>query len=250
MRPCAGPGLADEPVIWMAGSSGVAAVAVLLLAKAKSSSPAAAHAAAMGWPPNLTSTVGRTLAVAATVFAGVSGLATLGWAKGLAVAVIAGTWLPRLLPAAIRLFAAAAYRSERDQKMLEWMRKLRLLTSAGQPINAAAVNAALTVSGRAFTLAQGAIGAALDAGRDPLPAVTAAIAGSPAEPLLASVVAAERAGAASSDLLDNSLSRSVRTLESERRLAIDQLSRAIGTTVTLVAAIAGLVVMAAVIFVL
>ena len=108
----------------------------------------------------------------------------------------------------------------------------------------------LTVSGRAFTVAQGAIGAALDAGKDPLPAVTAAIAGSPAEPLLASVTAAERAGAASSDLLDKSLSRSVRTLESERRLAIDQLSRAIGTTVTLVAAIAGLVVMAAVVFVL
>ncbi len=173
-----------------------------------------------------------------------------GWATGLALAVIAGTWLSRLAPAAIRALAAAAYRSERDQKMLEWMRKLRLLTSAGQPINAAAVNAALTVSGRAFTVAQGAIGAALDAGRDPLPAVTDAIAGSPAEPLLASVVAAERAGAASSDLLDNSLSRSLRTLESERRLAIDQLSRAIGTTVTLVAAIAGLVVMAAVIFVL
>jgi hypothetical protein len=130
------------------------------------------------------------------------------------------------------------------------MRKLRLLTSAGQPINAAAVNAALTVSGRAFMVAQGTIGAALEAGKDPLPAVTAAIAGSPAEPLLASVVAAERAGAASSDLLDKSLSRSVRTLESERRLAIDQLSRAIGTTVTLVAAVAGLTVMAAVIFVL
>ena len=140
-----------------------------------------------------------------------------GWGAGLALAVVAGTWLPRLVPTAIRAFAAAAYRSERDQKMLEWMRKLRLLTSAGQPINAAAVNAALTVSGRAFTVAQGAIGAALEAGRDPLPAVTAAIAGSPAEPLLASVVAAERAGAASSDLLDKSLSRSVRTLDAERR---------------------------------
>ena len=237
-------------MIWLAGMSGVAAVAVLLLSRAKTGSQAAAHAAAMGWPPNQVSTVGWTLAAAATAVAGVAGRAAFGLAEGIAAAAIVGTWLPQILPAAIRAFAAGAYRSERDQKMLEWMRKLRLLTSAGQPINAAAVNAALSVSGRAFTLAQGAIGAALDAGKDPLPAVTAAIAGSPAEPLLASVVSAERAGAASSDLLDNSLSRSVRTLESERRLAIDQLSRAIGTTVTMVAAIAGLVVMAAVIFVL
>ena len=181
---------------------------------------------------------------------GLIGGVVWGWALGLAAAALLGAWLPRLAPAAVRSLAASAYRRERDQKLLEWMRKLRLLTAAGQPINAAAVNAALTVTGRAFTVAQGAIGAALDAGRDPLPAVSAAIAGSPAEPLLASVVAAERAGAASSNLLDKSLSRSVRTLESERRLAIDQLSRAIGTTVTLVAAIAGLVVMAAVIFVL
>jgi len=237
-------------MILLAGLSGAAAVAVLLLAPPKIGNRAAVQAAAMGWPPNQISTVGWTLAVAGSAAGALVGQAMSGWAVGLAMAVMAGTWLPRLLPASIRAFAAAAYRSERDQKMLEWMRKLRLLTSAGQPINAAAVNAALTVSGRAFTVAQGAIGAALDAGRDPLPAVSSAITGSPAEPLLASVVAAERAGAASSDLLDKSLSRSVRTLESERRLAIDQLSRAIGTTVTLVAAIAGLVVMAAVIFVL
>ena len=237
-------------MILLAGVSGVAAVSMLLLTQPETSKRTAVQAAAMGWSPNQISTTGWALAVAGAGFAGLAGRAMSGWAAGLALAVVAGTWLPRLIPAAIRAFAAAAYRSQRDQKMLEWMRKLRLLTSAGQPINAAAVNAAMTVSGRAFTVAQGAIGAALDAGRDPLPAVTAAIAGSPAEPLLASVVAAERAGAASSDLLDKSLSRSVRTLESERRLAIDQLGRAIGTTVTLVAAIAGLVVMAAVIFVL
>ena len=237
-------------MIFLVGLSGVAAVAVLLLAQPKVSGLAAAQAAAMGWLPNQISTTGWLLAAAGTLVCGLAGMAMSGWAAGLAGAAMVGTWMPRLAPTAIRTLAVAAYRSERDQKMLEWMRKLRLLTSAGQPINAAAVNAALTVSGRAFTVAQGAIGTALDAGRDPLPAVTAAIAGSPAEPLLASVVAAERAGAASSDLLDNSLSRSVRTLESERRLAIDQLSRAIGTTVTLVAAIAGLLVMAAVIFVL
>ncbi len=237
-------------MILLVGFSGVAAVAVLLIAPPKTGTRAAIQAAAMGWSPNQISAVGWILAAGGIAVGGLVGRATFGWAEGLAVAIATGTWLPWLVPAAIRAFAAAAYRSERDQKMLEWMRKLRLLTSAGQPINAAAVNAALTVSGRAFTVAQGAIGAALDAGRDPLPAVASAITGSPAEPLLASVVAAERAGAASSNLLDKSLSRSVRTLESERRLAIDQLSRAIGTTVTLVAAIAGLVVMAAVIFVL
>ena len=237
-------------MILVAGFSGVAAVAVLLLAPPRTSSQTAIQASAMGWPPNQISKAGWILAGAGIAAAGLAGRVVFGWAESLTMAVLAGTWLPRLVPTAIRTFAAAAYRGERDQKMLEWMRKLRLLTSAGQPINAAAVNAALTVSGRSFALAQGAIGAALDAGRDPLPAVASAITGSPAEPLLASVVAAERAGAASSDLLDKSLSRSVRTLESERRLAIDQLSRAIGTTVTLVAAIAGLVVMAAVIFVL
>ena len=223
---------------------------MLLLRPPKTGSQPAIQAAAMGWPPNRISAASWTLSGAGTVAVGLAGRGVSGWALGTALAVVAATWLPLTIPGAIRAFAAAAYRNERDQKMLEWMRKLRLLTSAGQPINAGAVNAALTVSGRAFTVAQGAIGAALDAGKDPLPAVAAAIAGSPAEPLLASVVAAERAGAASSDLLDKSLARSVRTLESERRLAIDQLSRAIGTTVTLVAAIAGLVVMAAVIFVL
>ncbi|WP_419925622.1 type II secretion system F family protein [Candidatus Poriferisocius sp.] len=235
---------------FVAGVSGVAAVMALLLSPPSTSSRAAIQAAAIGWPPNHVSTASWTLSAAGAVVGGLVGRSASGWAAGLTLAVVAGTWLPRLAPMAIRSLAAAAYCRERDQKVLEWMRKLRLLTSAGQPINAAAVNAAVTVSGRAFTVARGAIGAALEAGRDPLPAVAAAIAGSPAEPLLASVVAAERAGAASSDLLDKSLSRSVRTLESERRLAIDQLSRAIGTTVTLVAAIAGLTVMAAVIFVL
>ncbi|WP_420433112.1 hypothetical protein [Candidatus Poriferisocius sp.] len=237
-------------MIFVAGISGVAGTMALLLASPNTNSQAAIQAAAMGWPPNHVSMASWTLSAAGAGVAGLVGLSAFGWAGGLTLAVLAGTWLPRLVPAAIRSLAASAYRRERDQKILEWMRKLRLLTSAGQPINAAAVNAALTVSGRAFTVAQGAIGAALEAGRDPLPAVTAAIAGSPAEPLLTSVVAAERAGAASSDLLEKSLSRSVRTLESERRLAIDQLSRAIGTTVTLVAAVAGLTVMAAVIFVL
>ncbi|WP_419851071.1 type II secretion system F family protein [Candidatus Poriferisocius sp.] len=237
-------------MIWAAGLSGAAAVAVLLLAPPKATHQTAVQAAAMGWPPNHISMTGWTVSAAGVGAGWLAGLSVAGWDRGLALAVVAGTWLPRLVPGAIRALAAAAYRRERDLKMLEWMRKLRLLTSAGQPINAAAVNAALTVSGRAFAVAQGAIGTALEAGRDPLPAVASAIADSPAEPLLASVVAAERAGAASSDLLDKSLSRSVRTLESERRLAIDQLSRAIGTTVTLVAAIAGLVVMAAVIFVL
>ena len=232
------------------GLSGAAAVAVLLLAPPRASSRTTLQAAAMGWSPTRVSATGRVLSGVVIGLGGLIGGVVWGWALGLAAAALLGAWLPRLAPAAVRSLAASAYRRERDQKLLEWMRKLRLLTAAGQPINAAAVNAALTVTGRAFTVAQGAIGAALDAGRDPLPAVSAAIAGSPAEPLLASVVAAERAGAASSNLLDKSLSRSVRTLESERRLAIDQLSRAIGTTVTLVAAIAGLVVMAAVIFVL
>ena len=237
-------------MIFIAGISAVAAAMVLLLTPPKTTSRTAMQAAAIGWGPSHISMASWTLSAAGSAVGGLVGRSVAGWSGGLTLAVLAGTWLPRLVPAAIRFLAAEAYRRERDQKILEWMRKLRLLTSAGQPINAAAVNAALTVSGRAFTVAQGAIGAALEAGRDPLPAVTAAIAGSPAEPLLASVVAAERAGAASSDLLDKSLSRSVRTLESERRLAIDQLSRAIGTTVTMVAAVAGLTVMAAVIFVL
>ncbi|WP_419919397.1 hypothetical protein [Candidatus Poriferisocius sp.] len=234
----------------LVGLSGVVAAGFLLLTVPRAGGQATVQASAMGWSPSRISAVGWGLSAAAATIGGSVGWALSGRAVGMALAVIAGTWLPRWVPAAVRFMAAAAYRNERDHKMLEWMRKLRLLTASGQPINAAAVNAALTVTGRAFTVARGAIGGALEAGRDPLPAVTAVIAGSPTEPLLSSVVAAERAGAASSDLLDKSLSRSIRTLESERRLAIDQLGRAIATTVTLVAAIAGLTVMAAVIFVL
>ncbi|MYG94222.1 MAG: hypothetical protein F4138_04420 [Acidimicrobiia bacterium] len=236
-------------MMFLVGFSGVAAIA-MLLATPKPSRHVAVQAAAMGWTPNRIVVVAWTITCVGVVAGLLTGRSVGGWGASLTLATVSGTWLPHLLPAIIRRLVAEAYRRQRDQKILEWMRKLRLLTSAGQPINAAAVNSALTVSGRAFTVAQGAIGAALEAGRDPLPAVSGAIAGSPAEPLLASVVAAERAGAASSDLLDKSLARSVRTLESECRLAIDKLSRAIGTTVTLVSAIAGLAVMASVIFVL
>ncbi|WP_420638118.1 hypothetical protein [Candidatus Poriferisocius sp.] len=234
----------------LVGLSGMGAVAVLLLARPAGRGTVVLQAAAMGWTPNRIANAGHVLAGAGAPAGALVGWVVWDWPQGLALAVVAATWLPGTASAAIRSLVAASYRAERDQRMIEWMRKLRLLTSAGQPINAAAVNAALTVTGRAFTVARGAIGAALDAGRDPLPAVSAVVAGSPAGPLLASVVAAERAGAASSELLDASLSRSVRSLDSERRLAIDQLSRAIGTTVTLVAALAGLVVMAAVVFVL
>ncbi len=237
-------------MLLLSGLSGSIGVAALLLSSPKPSDRVDMQAAAMGWPPHHIFMVSWTVSSAGVLLGGLLGRALGGWGGSFAVAVIAGTWLPWLLPAAIRSLAASSYRRQRDQAMLEWMRKLRLLTAAGQPINAAAVNSALTVCGRAFTVAQGAIGAALEAGRDPLPAVARAIAGSPVEPLLASVVAAERAGAASSELLDKSLARAVRSLESERRLAIDQMSRAIGTTVTMVSALAGLAVMGAVIFVL
>ena len=232
------------------GLSGIAAIAVLLLTTPKPSNQTATQAAAMGWAPHRIAIAAWLITGFGVVIGYLLGGSIGGSGNSVAAATVAGTWLPCLMPTAIRSFAAGAYCNQRDHKLLEWMRKLRLLTSAGQPINAAAVNSALTVSGRAFAVAHGAIGTALEAGKDPLPAVRKAIVGSPAEPLLASVVAAERAGAASSDLLDRSLARAVRTLESERRATIDKMSRAIGLTVTLVSTLAGLAVMAAVIFVL
>jgi len=151
-------------------------------------------------------------------------------------------WLPWLVPAVLRAAVLSSYGLERDMNLLEWFRRMRLLSATGLPINAAAVDASMSITGRGFTPAQGRISAALAAGRDPLGVVLETLAGSSAEPLLRSVIAAERAGAASTGLLDRTLARTVRAFETDRRAAITAIGRSVGAASSMSTAAAAVIV--------
>lgn len=222
--------------------SGVGCSALLLLTGPRG--PAAAvDAAAMGWSPRRMATASWAISGAGAVLCGALGATLSGAAVGTAAAVVAAMWLPWLAPEVLRAAVLNTYGLERDMNLLEWFRRLRLLSATGLPINAAAVEASMSITGRGFSPAQGRIAEALAAGSDPLAVVLDTIAGSPAEPLLQSVIAAERSGAASTGLLDRTLARTVRAFESDRRQAVDGIARSVGITATLTSVVAGLVVM-------
>ena len=225
--------------------SGTCCAALLLLTGPRG--PAAAvDAAAMGWPPRRVAAAGWAGSAAGSVLCGALGAAFADASAGFAAAAMAAMWLPWLVPAALRAAVLSSYGLERDMNLLEWFRRMRLLSATGLPINAAAVEASMSITGRGFTPAQGRISAALAAGSDPLAVVLDTIANSPAEPLLQAVISAERSGAASTGLLDRTLARTVRAFESDRRQAIDSIARSVAITATLTSVVTGLVVMLAV----
>ena len=201
--------------------------AALLLLTNPRGPDAAVDAAAMGWPPRRVSTASWAASAGGAALCGALGTAFASAADGIAAAAVAAMWLPWLVPGAIRAAVLSSYSLERDMNLLEWFRRMRLLSAAGLPVNAAAVEASMSIAGRGFTPAQGRISAALAAGRDPLAVVLDTISDSPAEPLLQAVISAERSGAASTGLLDRTLARTVRAFESDRRQAIDGIARSI-----------------------
>ena len=225
--------------------SGVVCAALLLLTSPRG--PAAAvDAAAMGWSPRRVAAAGWAGSAGGTALCGAVASIFAGAAAGVAAAALAAMWLPWLAPGVLRAAVLNSYSLERDMNLLEWFRRMRLLSATGLPINAAAVDASMSITGRGFTPAQGRISAALAAGTDPLAVVVDTISGSPAEPLLKAVISAERSGAASTGLLDRTLARTVRAFEADRRQAVDGIARSVGITATLTSVVTGLVVMLAV----
>lgn len=226
----------------LAGSA--IAVAALLLLTGPRRTDGAVDTAAMGWTPSRLSLANWALVGVGVGLAGMLGLSSSP-AEGFAYAVLAGLWLPWVMPALLVLTARASYRAERDKHVLEWFRKMRLLAASGHPVNSAAVHAAMTIRGRGFASVRGRISSALSVGRDPLDEMLKAVAGSPTEPMLQSVLASERAGAAATSLLDGALARTVRAFEADRRNAIDRLGRTIGLITTLSSVVSGMTVMMA-----
>ncbi|MDE0604089.1 MAG: type II secretion system F family protein [bacterium] len=225
--------------------SGVSCAALLLLTSPRGPT-AAVDAAAMGWPPRRIAAAGWAGSAGGAALCGALGAAFTGASAGIVAAAIAAMWLPWLVPSVLRAAVLNSYGLERDMNLLEWFRRMRLLSATGLPINAAAVEASMSITGRGFTPAQGRISAALAAGSDPLAVVLDTISGSPAEPLLQAVISAERSGAASTGLLDRTLARTVRAFESDRRQAIDGIARSVAITATLTSVVTGLVVLLAV----
>ena len=231
-------------MIWLAVASGTAAALRLVLTAAPR--PAnTVELAAVGWPPARR----RAMTVAATAAASglvlIAGIALANPRASALAAVAVALWVPVATAPLLRGLLLASYRSQRDSALLEWLRRIRLYCAAGRPINDAVVAAAERVEVPAFAPAATAINLALASGRDPLTAATSHFAGSSAETLLATLAAADRGGAAATDLIDRLISQAVKALEDDRRIRIEALGRAVASTATLAAVTASAVVVLA-----
>ncbi len=173
-----------------------------------------------------------------------SGALALTWSL---LAAIASAWaVPGLLAASV----LSGNQRRLDDAVLLWLRRIRLFVAAGHPISVAVLNAAERVSDPAFAPAAGAVNAAVLGGRDPLSAVADRLADSPTASLLRTVEAAERSGAAASQLLDRVLDRVVRAMDDRRRESIDRLGRSVGSSASLLAVVASAVVMVTIVMTL
>ena len=206
------------------------------------------RAAALGWSPARLAMLAVSVAVAVLAVGLVMGRqladgasappqAVLAWA--MLVSVAAGWAVPSLLVAVL----LSGHRRRLDGAVLLWLRRIRLFVSAGRPISVAVLDAAERVADPSFAPAAGAVNAAVIGGRDPLSAVASLLADSPTAVLLRTVDAAERSGAAASQLLDRVLDRVVRSIDDRRRAAIDRLGRSVGTAASLLAVLASAVVL-------
>ena len=230
--------------MWLVVASGAAAAVWLVLSE--EAKPANAVAlAALGWSPAALR-AGSWIAsfgVAVAVFVGTAagGSGSLAVQATVAVAI----WLPIAVPRLIRALLMAAYRNGRDMALMLWLRRIRLYAASGRPIGDAALEAAERVSAPAFAPVATSVNLALAAGRDPLAAAEEHFAGSPAETLVSTLVEAERSGGAAQDVIDRLIAQAVQSIEDRRRGQIEQLARSVANASTLVAVVAGLVVMAA-----
>ena len=211
--------------------------------------------AALGWnPPRLAmltmavavNTVGIGLVVGSRMAGGAAAPTRGVVAWTLLAAVVAAWAVPGLMASAV----LSGQRRRLDGAVLLWLRRIRLFVAAGRPISVAVLDAAERVADPAFAPAAGAVNAAVIGGRDPLGAVAAQLADSPTASLLRTVDAAERSGAAASELLDRVLDRVVRAIDDRRREQIDRLGRSVGASASLLAVVASAVVMVTVVMTL
>lgn len=240
--------------VWaVAGSGAVAALGVLASSERKRRNRR--RLAALGWSAARLTMVTATVAVAAVGVGFVAGArlpaqgmsspaSALAWSL---LAAVAASWA---VPAVIASAVLSGHRRRLDGAVLLWLRRIRLFVAAGRPISVAVLDAAERVTDPAFAPAAGAVNAAVIGGRDPLAAVGAQLADSPTASLLRTVDAAERSGAAASQLLDRVLDRVVRAIDDRRREAIDRLGRTVGASASLLAVVASAVVMVTIVMTL
>ncbi|WP_419911213.1 type II secretion system F family protein [Candidatus Poriferisodalis sp.] len=240
--------------IWlMAAVSACAAIG--LLASSERRRRNRRRLTALGWSParlaSLTVIVAVCTIAVGFVAAGrlsasgeTSPATALAWA--LLVAVVTAWAVPGLMAGAV----LAGHRRRADAAVLLWLRRIRLFVAAGHPISVAVLDAAERVTDPAFAPAAGAVNAAVLGGRDPLAAVATQLGDSPTASLLRTVDAAERSGAAASQLLDRVLDRVVRAMDDRRRESIDRLARSVGASASLLAVVASAVVMVTVVMTL
>lgn len=211
--------------------------------------------AALGWSTARLTMLTVAVAVAAIAVGFVAGArlpaqgtaspaSAMAWS--LLVAVVASWAVPAVITSAV----LSGHRRRLDGAVLLWLRRIRLFVAAGRPIGVAVLDAAERVTDSAFAPAAGAVNAAVIGGRDPLAAVAAQLADSPTASLLRTVDAAERSGAAASQLLDRVLDRVVRAIDDRRREAIDRLGRTVGASASLLAVVASAVVMVTIVMTL
>lgn len=179
-----------------------------------------------------------------------SDAATASPALALAWSLLAAVAVAWAVPGLVATSTLSGNRRRLDDAVLLWLRRIRLFVAAGHPISVAVLDAAERVSDPAFAPAAGAVNAAVLGGRDPLAAVAAQLADSPTASLLRTVEAAERSGAAASQLLDRVLDRVVRAMDDRRRESIDRLGRSVGAAASLLAVVASAVVMVTIVMTL
>ena len=240
--------------LWLLAALGAFASVHVLIAGEKRRR-ARRRLAAVGWsPPRLAMltlvvavcTVGIGLVVGSRMAGGTAASPRGALAWSLLAAVVAAWAVPGLMASAV----LSGQRRRLDGAVLLWLRRIRLFVAAGRPISVAVLDAAERVADPAFAPAAGAVNAAVIGGRDPLHAVATQLADSPTAALLRTVEAAERSGAAASQLLDRVLDRVVRAIDDRRREQIDRLGRSVGASASLLAVVASAVVMVTVVMTL
>ena len=211
--------------------------------------------AALGWTTPRLAVLATVVAVSAVGIAFVassrfSAEAAASPALALAWSLLAAVAVAWAVPGLVASSTLSSNRQRLDGAVLLWLRRIRLFVAAGHPISVAVLDAAERVSDPAFAPAAGAVNAAVLGGRDPLSAVAAQLADSPTASLLRTVDAAERSGAAASQLLDRVLDRVVRAMDDRRRESIDRLGRSVGASASLLAVVASAVVMVTIVMTL
>lgn len=232
-------------MVWLLAASGALAAVTLLVWPPRPETRLEELAAA-GWSPSGVAAAAWIAAAVVTVPAAAAAAAVAGSGSGLAVGVVGLVWLPRLAPAVMRAAILAGYRHRRDMVALAWLRRVRLLAAAGRQIDAAAVSAAAEITDPGFDTAKSEINRALSAGRDPLAAIAAQLAGSPAETLVTTLAEAKRSGAGATELIDGLLDRSVRSLEAARRARFTALGRSVMVTANLITVVVSVMILAGV----